>query len=111
MTFPEYRFILFEKKENYAKITINRPEVMNALNLEVRKEIIAALSSVEREDQVRAIVVTGAREKAFSAGADISMFQTMTPLLATEYLKTSKGAAEKIENYPNRRGIRACNVM
>ncbi len=73
---------------------------MNALNLEVRKEIIAALSSVEREDQVRAIVVTGAREKAFSAGADISMFQTMTPLLATEYLKTSKGAAEKIENYP-----------
>ncbi len=73
---------------------------MNALNLEVRKEIIEALSSVENDNTVRAIVVTGAGEKAFSAGADIKMFQAMTPLLAKEYLKTSKGAAERIENYP-----------
>lgn len=96
----EYRFIIFETKGNYAKITINRPEVMNALNLEVRKEIIQALSSVEIDDQVRAVVLTGAGEKAFSAGADIRMFQSMTPFLAKEYLKTSKGASNKIENFP-----------
>ena len=95
-----YNFIILELRENYARITINRPEVMNALNLEVRKEIIDALSIVEKDDRVRAVVITGAGEKAFSAGADIKMFQTMTPFLAKEYLKTSKGASNKIEGFP-----------
>ena len=95
-----YNFIILELRENYARITINRPEVMNALNLEVRKEIIDALSIVEKDDRVRAVVITGAGEKAFSAGADIKMFQTMTPFLAKEYLKTSKGASNTIEGFP-----------
>lgn len=95
-----YNFIILELRENYARITINRPEVMNALNLEVRKEIINALSIVEKDDRVRAVVITGAGEKAFSAGADVKMFETMTPFLAKEYLKTSKRASSKIENFP-----------
>ncbi|MGI0079340.1 MAG: enoyl-CoA hydratase/isomerase family protein [Nitrososphaerales archaeon] len=95
-----FKFIIFERKQDYAKITINRPEVMNALNIELRKEIIEALSGVEKDEQVRAVVLTGAGEKAFSAGADIKMFQTMTPFIAKEYLKTSKGASSKIENFP-----------
>ena len=95
-----YEFLIFERNENYAKIIINRPEVMNALNLKVREEIMDALSQAEKDDGVRALVLTGAGEKAFSAGADIKMFQTMTPFLAKEYLKISKGASNKIENYP-----------
>ncbi len=94
-----YRFIIFERKGNHARITINRPEVMNALNLEARKEIINALSIVEKDDKVRAVVLTGAGEKAFSAGADIKMFQTMNPFQAKEYFKTSKGTSNKIENF------------
>ena len=95
-----YESIIFEKHEAYAKLIINRPEVMNALNLKVRQEIIEALSQAEKNDSVRAIVLTGTGEKAFSAGADIKMFQTMTPFLAKQYLKISKGASNKIENFP-----------
>ncbi|MDG6994660.1 MAG: enoyl-CoA hydratase/isomerase family protein [Nitrososphaerota archaeon] len=96
-----FEFIQYSKpKENYARITISRPEVMNALNLQVRKEIIEALDIAEKDDSVRAVVLTGAGEKAFSAGADINMFLTMTPYSAKEYLKTSKGASNKLESFP-----------
>jgi enoyl-CoA hydratase len=96
-----FRFIILEKPlETYAKITLNRPDVMNALNLETRKEILSALDTIEQDDSVRAVVLTGAGEKAFSAGADIKMFETMTPWLAREYLKVTKGAASRIENFP-----------
>lgn len=95
-----YEFLIFERHENYARIIINRPEVMNALNLKVREEIIDALYHAESDDNVRALVLTGSGEKAFSAGADIKMFQTMTPFLAKQYLKISKGASNRIENFP-----------
>jgi enoyl-CoA hydratase len=95
-------FLLYEGKEekNYGIISINRPEVMNALNIEVRKEILRVLDLAEKDDSIRALVVTGVGNKAFSAGADIKMFQTMTPLLAKEYLKISKGASNRIERFP-----------
>ncbi len=96
----EYEYIIFDKKRNYAQITINRPEVMNALNVGIRKEIISALDDSEKDDEIRAIVITGAGGKAFSAGADIRMFQTMSPFDAKEYLLISKGASNKIENFP-----------
>ena len=97
----KFEFIQYSKpKENYARITINRPDVMNALNVEVRKEIIHALDVSEKDDSVRVVVLTGAGEKAFSAGADIKMFTTMTPYSAKEYLKTSKGASARLENFP-----------
>jgi enoyl-CoA hydratase len=97
-----FKFIIYSKPpgKNYAQITLNRPQVMNALNLEVRKEILVALDLAEYDDRVRAVVLTGAGEKAFSAGADIKMFQSMTPFIAREYLKTSKGASYKIETFP-----------
>jgi len=98
----EFRYILYSssQEKKFAQITLNRPEVMNALNVEIRQEILAALDLAEKEEFVRAVVLTGAGEKAFSAGADIKMFQTMTPFLAMEYLKISKGASERIENFP-----------
>jgi enoyl-CoA hydratase len=102
-TSSPYRYILYEEHPRgkpFAKITINRPEVMNALNLDVRKEILSALDSAERDDSIRAVVLTGAGEKAFSAGADIKMFQTMTPFSAMEYLKITKGASNRIESFP-----------
>lgn len=98
----QFEFIVYSKEieKKYAIITLNRPEVMNALNLEIRKEILRALDLAERDDSVRVLVLTGAGEKAFSAGADIRMFQTMTPFTAREYLKTSKGTSNRIENFP-----------
>ncbi|MHB8567159.1 MAG: enoyl-CoA hydratase/isomerase family protein [Nitrososphaerales archaeon] len=100
MIAPKFHFLLYEKpRENYAKITINRPDVMNALNVEVRKELVTALGVAEADVGVRVVVLTGAGDKAFSAGADIKMFQTMTPFQAKKYLKISKGASSRIENF------------
>ena len=97
----DFKFIIVERpKPEYARITINRPEVMNALNIEVRKELLGALDDLEQDPSVRVVVLTGAGERAFSAGADIKMLQTMSPYTAREYLKISKGAAERIEKFP-----------
>ncbi len=99
---PEFEFILFSKnpEKKAATITLNRPEVMNALNLQVRKEILGVLDLVEKDDSICVLILTGAGEKAFSAGADVNMFQTMTPFSAREYLKTGKGASNRIESFP-----------
>ncbi len=101
-TISGLKFIIYEVRmeKSYGLITINRTEVMNALNLEVRKEILKVLDNAEKDDTVKALVITGAGEKAFSAGADIKMFQTMTPFVAKEYLKVTKGASNRIENFP-----------
>jgi len=98
----KFSFITYLKNDEkkYVTITLNRPEVMNALNLEIRKEILIALDLAERDESVHVVVLTGAGEKAFSAGADIRMFLEMTPFLAKEYLKTSKGASNRLENFP-----------
>ena len=101
-TATSFRFILYEPeaRSNHVKITINRPEVMNALNLQVRQEILAALDLAENDEAIRSVVLTGAGERAFSAGADLKMFLSMTPFDAKEYLKVSKGASIRLENFP-----------
>ncbi len=97
-----FQFIIYEvrKDKGYALISINRPSVMNALNIEVRKEILSALDIAEKDEFIRVLVLTGAGDKAFSAGADIKMFQKMTPLDAKKYLKITKGTSSRIENFP-----------
>ena len=73
---------------------------VNALDVGARKEIISALDLALADEKVRAVVLTGAGEKAFSAGADLKMFLTMTPFQAKKYLKVSKGASAKLESFP-----------
>jgi enoyl-CoA hydratase len=94
----DYEFIKCEEKKNYARITFNRPEVMNALNLEMRKEIINALENYEVKKGISSVVITGAGETAFSAGADLKMFQNMTPIEARKYLNVAKHVPAKIES-------------
>jgi len=64
--------ILVEIQEPLAVITLNRPTVLNALRSQLLDELSTALRELERDDRVRAIVVTGSGEKAFAAGADIA---------------------------------------
>jgi enoyl-CoA hydratase len=75
----ELKNIIFEKKDFLAWITLNRPEVRNAQNDAVRAEITWALENSRDDDNVRIIIITGAGDKAFSAGADISEFPKRTP--------------------------------
>ena len=66
-----YEFIELERDGGVGIITMNRPRVLNALNRAMYREIDAAVSELEEDDTIGAIVVTGAGERAFSAGADI----------------------------------------
>jgi enoyl-CoA hydratase len=75
----EYKNIILEKKEGVAKLTINRPQVYNALNAETMSEIADAVVDVGKDESVKALVITGSGEKAFVAGADISGFPALTP--------------------------------
>ena len=66
-----YETILAAKSDGVAVITLNRPEVLNAMNLQLVTELDQAISEAEGDDDVRAIVLTGSGERAFSAGGDI----------------------------------------
>ncbi|MDQ3798472.1 MAG: enoyl-CoA hydratase/isomerase family protein [Acidobacteriota bacterium] len=74
-----YETILVEKRESVAVITINRPEKLNALGIKVHEEGVAALDELRKDETVRVVVITGAGEKSFIAGADISEFAGQTP--------------------------------
>lgn len=69
-----YTHLLVEKSEHIAEITINRPDKLNALNREVIDQLSRCFQELEQDGSVRCIILTGAGEKAFVAGADISEF-------------------------------------
>lgn len=75
-----YETITIEKRGAVAVLTINRPDKLNALNEAVHREGVAALDELKRDDSVRVLVITGAGEKSFVAGADISEFEGKTPV-------------------------------
>jgi len=74
-------YIRFEAAEDgIARLTINRPEKLNALNAETMEELASLLSRAESDEAVRGLILTGAGEKAFVAGADIRELAEATPL-------------------------------
>ena len=75
-----YETITVEKRGKVAVLTINRPDKLNALSSQVHTEGVAALDELRGDESVRVLVITGAGEKAFIAGADISEFEGQTPV-------------------------------
>jgi enoyl-CoA hydratase len=71
--------ILMEREGRVAILTVNRPDKLNALNDQVREDMLAALAQIESDDSVGVVVITGAGEKSFIAGADISEFAGRSP--------------------------------
>ena len=74
-----YENILFEQIDGVAVITLNRPKVLNALSMSLTLELDAAISHCEADDDIKAIILTGTGEKAFSAGADIHEMAELSP--------------------------------
>lgn len=66
--------VLYEKKERIALLTLNRPEKLNALDYATNDRLLALLDQIEADDEVGAVILTGAGDKAFSAGGDIHEF-------------------------------------
>jgi enoyl-CoA hydratase len=78
---PEnYQFILVDRDERVGIVTLNRPNVLNALNNHVVSELADALAEFDRDDEIRCMVITGAGEKAFAAGADIKEMSGKSPI-------------------------------
>ena len=74
--------IIFEKKAGVAKITLNRPDVLNALNAQTLQEIGAAVENIENDSSVRVVVLT-ANGRAFCTGADLTGGELLIGLLLT----------------------------
>jgi len=96
----EYETILYEKSENVAWITLNRPEVLNAQSEELLSELTMAFDKAREDNEIWVIVLTGAGEKAFSAGADITMFLSWTPIDPVNKFKGIKRPYQQIREIP-----------
>jgi enoyl-CoA hydratase len=94
-----YETITVEKRDTVAVLTINRPDKLNALNNKVHQEGVAALDELRSDDAVRVLVITGAGEKAFVAGADISEFEGQTPVTQRDAFH-ERSLFNSIDNFP-----------
>ncbi len=89
--------VLYHVEGGIGRITLNRPEALNALNREVLWRLASVLDGAGADDAVGAVVITGAGERAFSAGADISYLNRATPLEVRDFAREAVGVTGKIE--------------
>ncbi|GLC31384.1 short-chain-enoyl-CoA hydratase [Clostridium omnivorum] len=94
----EEKNVVLSKEGNIAVITINRPKALNALNTETLLELNNVIEAVELDDEVYAVILTGAGEKAFVAGADISEMKNMTVVEGRKFGKLGNKVFRRIEN-------------
>jgi len=94
----DFKLIIYGKSEGIATITLNRPEALNAFSKEVVEEILQALEDIRRDENVRVVILTGAGEKAFSAGADIKAMIGINPLKARELSLMGEKLCVSLEN-------------
>jgi 3-hydroxybutyryl-coA dehydratase len=92
--------VLFHIDGHIATITINKPQVLNALSTEVLTDLNHALDEVEKAENIYAVIITGAGEKSFVAGADISEMKDKNKAQAAEYGAFGNKVFLRIENFP-----------
>lgn len=95
-----YENILFEVRDGVGLLTFNRPKALNALNPATIEEVDDVIDRVRKDDAVRVLVLTGAGEKAFVAGADITRFPKMNPLEARAFAERGQEVFAKLEALP-----------
>ncbi|MBI3542708.1 MAG: enoyl-CoA hydratase/isomerase family protein [Deltaproteobacteria bacterium] len=88
---------LVELRGTTAVVQVNRPKALNALSTAVLTEFSALLDELHKNKTLRAVVLTGAGDKAFIAGADIAEMSAMSPVLALEFARKGQGVTQKIE--------------
>jgi enoyl-CoA hydratase len=87
-----------EKKNAIAYVTVDRPKVLNALNMATMQELWQVFSELKEDKQVRVVILTGSGEKAFVAGADINELAKNNPVEAKAYTHKGQAAVDLIEN-------------
>lgn len=92
-----YETLLVEIQNHIATLTLNRPKVLNALNAQLFRELDSALDTLRDHPEVRAILITGAGEKAFAAGADIQELASVTASEGQQLALRGQRVFSKIE--------------
>ena len=95
-----YQNIIFKVEKGVASITFNRPEVLNALNEASLQEFSNALDEVASDQDIRVLVLTGAGEKSFVAGADITEFLKFNVLKAKIFAEMGHGLINRLQTLP-----------
>lgn len=90
--------ILLEKAEGIAHLTINRPDKLNALNIQTIQEINEAFEDIVDDTEIKGVIITGAGEKAFVAGADISEIAELSEVNARKFAENGQEVFAAIEN-------------
>ncbi|MGD9187963.1 MAG: enoyl-CoA hydratase/isomerase family protein [Desulfobacteraceae bacterium] len=94
----EYNTLLYEKAEGIATITLNRPEVLNALNQRLWLELQNALEDAQQDQTIKVVILTG-QGRAFSSGADLKESKTRTPDQYRAYLESLQAVSLRIIRY------------
>ena len=92
-----FQNLLYEAKNGIAFVTVNRPAVRNALNAQTVRELKTAFEQAKNDDEVRGVILTGAGDKAFVAGADINELATQTPVNGRDYGRAGQAVFDYIE--------------
>ena len=92
-----YENLLYEVKDQIARITFNRPNVLNALNRKTVEELGDCLNAARQDDAVRVLILTGAGEKAFVAGADINELAKRTPVDGKDFSLFGQEVIHRLE--------------
>jgi enoyl-CoA hydratase len=95
-----YKFVEIRRTDGIATVVCNRPDKLNALNAEFVAEIHDAFRTLAGEEGIRGVILTGAGEKAFVAGADIAELARMTPLAGIQISRSGQDAFRFIERMP-----------
>ncbi|MBA3270395.1 MAG: enoyl-CoA hydratase/isomerase family protein [Acidobacteria bacterium] len=93
-----FETLLVERDGAVAVVTVNRPKILNALNTQTIDELERALLELQQDDNVRAIVLTGAGEKSFVAGADINELAVLSPAQGQQHARRGQAVFNTIEH-------------
>ena len=96
----QYANLLFENNAGIGIVTLNRPKALNALNYEMLKELNSLLDIIEQDETIKVMIVTGAGEKAFVAGADIAEMQHLSAIEGRTWGKFGQAVFNRIDNLP-----------
>ncbi|HSL39311.1 MAG TPA: enoyl-CoA hydratase-related protein, partial [Desulforhopalus sp.] len=96
----ELNNIILTRGGGIATLTVNRPKSLNALNRETLEELLRCCRELAEDQEVRVVIITGAGEKAFIAGADISAMQPLDALAARQFGRLGHQVMAAIENLP-----------
>jgi len=91
------KYIQLESQGGVAILRINRPEALNAMNIDVVSELSQTVDKVGADENIKVLIITGAGEKSFCAGADISYMVDIDPITAEKYASSAQSVLNKIE--------------